>query len=80
MLPHVGAIIGSRYRRIAFDAVHRLVGIATAAVLLLVVLGAMLAPRWATLRFGIGDDRAGPPKGLDFDKLTPDEQRRVLDG
>jgi len=21
-----------------------------------------------------------PPMGLDFDKLTPDEQRRVLDG
>jgi hypothetical protein len=54
--------------------------LATSAVLLAVALGAVLAPRWATLRFGIGGDHAGPPKGLDFDKLTPDERRRVLDG
>jgi hypothetical protein len=54
--------------------------LSTSAALLAVALGAVPALRWATIRFGISGNRAGPPKGLDFDKLTPDEQRRVLNG
>jgi hypothetical protein len=58
----------------------------TAAVLVLSVAmfaaaGSLVAGNlWAAFRFGGGVDRDDPPKGLDFDKLTPDERRRVLDG